>query len=200
MQSARRPRGRPAARRTATRYSADPGGRRLEQNARYWIERLGLVAHPEGGHFRETYRAAEYVAAEHLPARFGGPRPFSTAIYFLLEGDQFSALHRITADEVWHFYAGSPLLLSVIHPGGELEEVRLGPGNQARETLQAVVPAGCWFGARVAVPGSYALAGCTVAPGFDFADLELADRAHLLARYPQHRAVIERLTRGPGRP
>lgn len=144
----------------------------------YWIETLGLAPHPEGGYFRETYRSA-----------------FSTAIYFLLPGDQVSALHRIKSDELWHFHAGSRLTLFVIHPEGRLERVALGPRADNGEALQAVVPAGCWFGAVVNDLASYALAGCTVALPFEFDDFELGDPARLLAEYPQHRAVIERLTR-----
>jgi hypothetical protein len=159
-----------------------------------WITTLGLIPHPEGGFYRETYRSAEMIEAQHLPARFGGRRVYSTAIYFLLPGDHISALHRIKSDEVWHFYAGSALTLTLIHPDGRLVEHRLGP-DPGRERFQAVVPAGCWYGAFVEDPGSWALVGGTVAPGFDFADFELADRAALLARFPQHRETILRLTR-----
>ncbi|HEV8143518.1 MAG TPA: cupin domain-containing protein [Methylomirabilota bacterium] len=160
-----------------------------------WIAALGLVPHPEGGFYRETYRAPELIAAEHLPPRFGGPRTFSTAIYFLLPGDQVSALHRIKSDEIWHFYAGTALTLTLIHPDGRLETPRLGPDPARGESFQTLVPTGCWYGATVDDPGSYALVGGTVAPGFDFADFELADRQTLLARFPQHRQPILQLTR-----
>jgi predicted cupin superfamily sugar epimerase len=160
-----------------------------------WIAALGLAPHPEGGFYRETYRAGETLEASHLPPRFGGRRAHSTAIYFLLPGDQISALHRIKSDEVWHFYAGTALTLAMIHPDGRLEERRLGPDPGRGQTFQAIVPAGCWYGAAVDDRASYALVGGTVAPGFDFADFELGDRAQLLARYPQHRPTILRLTR-----
>ena len=160
-----------------------------------WIASLHLAPHPEGGFYRETYRAAEMIAADHLPARFGAPRALSTAIYFLLTGDQVSLFHRIKSDEVWHFYAGGALTLALIHPDGRLEEHRLGPDPERGESFQALVPAGCWYGASVDDPESYALVGGTVAPGFDFADFELADRQTLLARFPQHRQAILRLTR-----
>src|SRR5262245_29565260 len=114
-----------------------------------WIARLGLAPHPEGGFYRETYRADEVIAAEHLPPRFGGPRAWSTAIYFLLCGDQVSRLHRIKSDEVWHFYAGGALTLTLIHPDGRLETRRLGPDPERGENFQALVPAGCWYGAAV---------------------------------------------------
>ena len=160
-----------------------------------WIQTLDLAPHPEGGYFRETYRSAETIEASHLPARFGGPRAHSTAIYFLLPCDQVSTLHRIKSDEVWHFYTGSVLTLTLIHPNGRLEAVRLGPDPERGEAFQAIVPAGCWYGAAVDDRSTYALVGGTVSPGFDFADFELADRAALLARFPQHREAIRRLTR-----
>lgn len=161
-----------------------------------WVNRLALQPHPEGGYYAETYRSPEGVAAAHLPARYGGDRSFATAIYFLVRGGTFSALHRIQSDEMWHFYAGSRLTVYVIHPGGRLEEIHLGPDVAAGETFQAVVPAGCWFGSKVHDAGGYALVGCTVAPGFDFADFELAGRSDLTRQFPQHAAVIQALTRG----
>lgn len=137
------------------------------------------------------------MAAAHLPARFGGPRCFSTAIYFLLESGQRSHLHRIRSDEIWHFYAGAPLTLFVISPDGCLDETVLGPDVERGQAFQAVVAAGSWYGAIVNEPDSYSLVGGTVAPGFDFADFELADRRALVALFPGHRALIERLTPGP---
>ena len=160
-----------------------------------WIAVLKLTPHPEGGFYRETYRAHEVIAAEGLPARFGGPRACSTAIYFLLPGGQVSALHRIKSDEIWHFYAGAPLTLTFIHPDGRLETPRLGSEPDLGQHFQTFEPAGCWYGAQVDDPAGYALVGGTVAPGFDFADFELADRATLLANFPQHRETIVRLTR-----
>lgn len=158
-----------------------------------WIERLRLEKHPEGGWFRETYRSAESLPDVALPPRFTVTHPLSTAIYFLLRRGEFSALHRLKADEVWHFYAGSPLTLHVIAPDGALSEIALG----CTAPFQAVVPAGHWFGATLEGRSvdAFALVGCTVAPGFVFEDFELAGRADLIARFPQHRALIERLTR-----
>jgi predicted cupin superfamily sugar epimerase len=158
------------------------------------IDRLGLQPHPEGGYFRETYRASESVAASGLPRRFNGERSISTAITFLLEAGQCSRLHRIRSDEVWHFYAGDPLIVVEIDAAGCLKTARLGGDLAAGAVYQHVVPAGVWFGAAPAEGGRFALVGCTVAPGFDFADFELADRAELLAEYPMHRDWIRRLT------
>ena len=172
-------------------------GSDLARPASSWIERLGLVPHPEGCYYRETYRSPEHVGAAHLPSRFGGPRCFSTAIYFLLESGQRSLLHRIRSDEVWHFYAGAPLALFAIAPDGRLREVVLGPDAERGQVFQAVVEAESWYGAVVNEPDSCSLVGGTVAPGFDFADFELADRRALVTAYPQHRALIERLTPEP---
>ena len=165
----------------------------LPTKAREWIDRLGLLPHPEGGFYRETYRAAEGIAAHALPERFSGDRAFSTAILFLLTRDNFSALHRIRQDEVWHHYGGDTLTVHVIDGAGEYRPIHL--GKDFASVPQAVVLAGALFGASVESSGDYALVGCTVAPGFDFADFELPARAELLRQYPAHAAIIERLTR-----
>ena len=123
----------------------------------------------------ETYRA---------DGSFAG-RNFSTAIYFLLEAGKFSALHRIKSDEVWHFYAGDPLEIHILGR----QPILLGAENP-----QAVVRAGEWFGAKLASDAGYALVGCTVSPGFDFADFEMAKRGELLSQYPQQADMIRRLT------
>jgi len=165
------------------------------RNARYWIEKLRLDPHPEGGYFRQTYRSEVVIAREALPAGFSGARAVSTAIYFLLEGEGFSAFHRLRSDEVWHFYAGEPLLVQVIDPEGNYSRILLGSDPGAGQVLQAVVRAGCWFASHVSDWKSFAVVGCTVAPGFEFEDFELGKREELVARYPQHRELIERLTR-----
>jgi predicted cupin superfamily sugar epimerase len=166
------------------------------RNARYWIEKLQLDPHPEGGCFRQSYRSEVVIAREALPSEFAGKRAASTAIYFLLDGKSFSAFHRLRSDEVWHFYAGEPLLVHVIDPGGEYFRILLGHEPEAGQVLQAVVRAGCWFASHVADWNSFALVGCTVAPGFDFEDFEMGKREELVRIYPQHRELIERLTRG----
>lgn len=165
------------------------------KSARYWIDNLSLIAHPEGGYYRETYRAELSIAREALPPQFTGPRLVSTAIYFLLDGENFSAFHRLRSDELWHFYSGSPIAVHVLAPDGGYSEIQLGSDPDAGEVWQAVVKAGHWFASRVRDPKSFALAGCTVAPGFDFADFELGKRAELVRLYPQHRCLIESLTR-----
>jgi predicted cupin superfamily sugar epimerase len=166
----------------------------LTKDAQYWIEKLQLAPHPEGGYFRQTYRSDMMIPRESLPG-FSGSRSASTAIYFLLEGENFSAFHRLRSDEVWHFYFGSPVIVDVIDPQRDYCSFRLGSDPDAGEAFQAVVKAGCWFASHVADWKSFAVVGCTVAPGFDFEDFEIAKRAELIARYPAHRAIINRLTR-----
>jgi predicted cupin superfamily sugar epimerase len=159
------------------------------------VEELELLPHPEGGWFRETYRSTETIPRNGLPDRFDGPRSQATAIYFLLTSESFSALHRIKSDEQWHFYTGSALTVHVFHPGGQYEAIKLGSRLEQGETFQAVVLQGCWFGATVDTPDSFALVGCSVAPGFDFSDFEMAHHLTLSQQYPRHSALIERLTR-----
>ena len=164
------------------------------KTASYRIKELGLQPHPEGGYFRQTYRAETTIARAALPAGFAGDRAASTAIYFLLEGQNFSGFHRLKSDEVWHFYAGSPLLVHVIDPAGSYSCVHLGPDPDSGQVFQAVVRAGCWFASHVEDWTSWALVGCTVAPGFDFEDFEMARRESLSREYPQHREIVQRLT------
>jgi predicted cupin superfamily sugar epimerase len=151
-----------------------------------WVEVLGLAPHPEGGFYRETYRCEARV----------GDRSASTAIYFLVTRGSFSALHRIRSDELWHFHAGDALEVVTIDDDGARRDLHLGLALDRGERPQHVVPAGHWFGARLRSPtSSYALVSCTVAPGFDFADFELADRAALVASFPAHAPLIHALTR-----
>lgn len=158
-------------------------------DAQYWIDHLAMQPHPEGGFYKETYKSPGAIK--------GLDRAYSTAIYFLLLEDKFSAFHRIKSDEVWHFYAGSPLDVFVINEQDEMEHIQLGPDRDAGQTFQAVVPAGRWFASRMADPTAYALVGCTVAPGFDFRDFEMGDRFKLMSQYPQHAALIKSLTYAP---
>jgi predicted cupin superfamily sugar epimerase len=167
----------------------------MAKTAQYWINKINLIAHPEGGYYCETYRSQLSIAKEALPPEFTGSRLVSTAIYFLLEGENFSAFHRLRSDEIWHFYAGGTIAVHVIDPDGSYSKIQLGSDPQAGEVFQAVVKAGSWFASQVRDPKSFALAGCTVAPGFDFADFELGKRSELVKLYPQHRDLIEQFTR-----
>jgi predicted cupin superfamily sugar epimerase len=167
----------------------------LDQNAQYWIDRLGLSPHPEGGYYRATYKSDLTIARSALPSSFHGDRSASTAIYFLLAGKDFSAFHRLPSDEVWHFYTGSALIVYVIDAEGNRSELHLGNRPDAGEAYQAAVKAGCWFASRLKDAAGFALVGCTVAPGFDFADFELATRSRLIDAYPKHQTLIQELTR-----
>jgi predicted cupin superfamily sugar epimerase len=157
------------------------------------IQQFNLRPHPEGGWYRQTYKSDESIAAGALPERFGGSRSFSTAIYYLLEAGNFSAFHRIKSDECWHFYAGGPLHIYIIHKNGELELVTLGNEFEKGHWFQFVVPAGCWFASRPAPGSAFCFAGCTVSPGFEFEDFELCDANELADLYPQHEAIIREL-------
>lgn len=156
------------------------------------IAELGLLPHPEGGFFSETFRAARLPL--DLPER--GARSASTAIYFLLRAADFSALHVVSSDEVWHHYLGDALELHCFDDAGTHHRALLGPELEAGQRPQFVVPAGQLQGARVASGAhGYALCGCTVAPGFDFADFRMPARAELCAKLPQHRELVIALTR-----
>ena len=155
------------------------------------IERFGLVAHPEGGYYRESYRSDGVIPPSALPERFAGSRHFSTAIYFLLEKGQYSHLHRIYSDEIWHFYLGGPLRLAMIRPDSKTDEIILGQDIVAGHFLQYVVPAGVWFGATPCAETDFSFVGCTVAPGFDFADFEMGRKKDLKLACPEAIACIE---------
>ena len=148
----------------------------------------------EGGYFRETYRPALTIPADSLPNEYGGDRNVSTAIYYLLTPETFSAIHRVKSDEVFHFYAGDAVEMLQLWPDGRGEIIVIHNDLAAGLEPQVVVPAGVWQGCRLVPGGSWALMGCTVAPGFDYADFELGDRAALIAAYPQYTAFTTALT------
>jgi predicted cupin superfamily sugar epimerase len=161
--------------------------------ARELIETLGMQPHPERGYYVETYRAAVGVAGHG-----GAPRAASTAIYFLVTRDQATTyLHRLRSDELFHLYEGGPLEVLLLGDGGG-EIRRLGVDVAAGDRPQLVIPAGTWFAVELAAGASHCLFGCTVAPGFDFADFALAEGPELATRYPAHAARIARMTRPRG--
>lgn len=153
------------------------------------VEQLHLLPHPEGGFYNETYRGISHFSTAL------GDRSVSTAIYFLLTANNFSALHRIKSDELWHHYLGDPVHIHAIDEQGNYQQHLLGIHFAQGQTPQILIPAGQWFGSESAGPLGYSLVGCTVAPGFDFADFELGDRRTLCKIFPQHQTLIERLTR-----
>lgn len=161
-----------------------------EKTAAYWIEHLRLVPHPEGGFYREVYRSGETVPGAALPSRFGSDRSFCTGIFYLLQRGQHSAWHRIRSDETWHFYFGDALEIFELDEQRpeQLQRTVMGRDVHLGEYLQYTVPWGRWFAARLGPrPGQfgYSLLGCTVSPGFDFRDFELADQTLLSSNFPQ---------------
>lgn len=161
----------------------------MTATAAYYVEQLGMLPHPEGGYFRQTYLSPLNVQTPR------GERPVSTAIYYLLEQGDYSAFHTLKSDECWHFYAGGPLLLHIIYPSGEYACITLNGQLEQGGRLQYVVPAHTWFAAEPAPGSTFSLAGCTVSPGFVFDDFELARKASLSAAYPSHAKLISRLCR-----
>jgi predicted cupin superfamily sugar epimerase len=160
--------------------------------AREIIETLGLEPHPERGFYVETYRAAARVTA----ASHRGERAASTAIYFLVTDDEpTTSLHRLKSDEVFHLYEGGPLEILQLLPDGRVVVARLGLDLAAGERPQVVIPAGAWFGTELVAGATHCLVGCTVAPGFDFADFELADGPELEVAYPDAADRLRRMRR-----
>ena len=157
------------------------------------IRQLGLVPHPkEGGFFRETYRSTESISS--LSTRYAGPRCHGTAIYYLLTPTTYSALHRLQSDEIFHFYLGDPVRMLQLDAGGTGRTIVLGPDVLNGQELQLVVPRGVWQGSCLEPGGKFALLGCTVAPGFEYADYESGHREPLIAQYPAFADLIQRLT------
>lgn len=165
------------------------------KSAEYWIGHLGLQKHPEGGFFKEVYRSNELFPGARLPERYQGDRCFSTSIYFLITANDHSKFHKIKSDETWHFYEGSPLNLFVLDNDTQgLGQFRLGREPENGEQMQLTIPKNHWFAAKLATDHGYSLVGCTVAPGFDFADFEMAERQQLITTFPQHQKTINMLT------
>lgn len=158
------------------------------------IERLNLKPHPEGGYYSETYRSSSEIQAQALSSEYSGSRNHSTCIYFLLVSGKFSAFHKINQDEIWHFYDGSPVELHTMDAQGNHQKHMIGKDFEKGETPQLVVPGGVWFASKVVDGGNYSLVGCTVAPGFDFNDFQLAERDDLIQQYPQHQELIRDFT------
>lgn len=159
------------------------------------VQTYSLLPHPEGGYYKETYRSKDTVVSGSGMIRFGGERSMSTAIYFLITAGNFSAFHRIKSDEIWHFYTGGALMVHVLYEDGRYEQIKVGNNPAAGEVFQAVVPAGAWFASECAPERDFSFVGCTVSPGFDFADFELAYADVLMKSFPEQAALIQRLCR-----
>ncbi len=163
----------------------------MNDKAKYYIEKLDLNKHPEGGYYKEVYRSGEhFIIPDYSLSK--KKRNYSTSIYFLLEGNDKSNFHKLNSDEIWHFYDGSDLRIFIIDEFGNLSEILFGKEN---EVFQFTIKKDCWFAAEVINKNSFSLIGCTVSPGFDFEDFELAKRDQLIKLFPQHEAVIRKFTR-----
>jgi predicted cupin superfamily sugar epimerase len=160
----------------------------------YYVKFLGMQPHPEGGWYKETYRSQGSISSSALK-EFEGDRSFATGIYFLLTKENFSAFHRIKSDEMWHFYDGDGLTVHEIRPNGNYIQHKLGLDLENGYRPQLVIPAKSWFASEVKDGGNWCLVGCTVSPGFDFQDFELAQRDSLIQEYPPLTKIITRLTR-----
>jgi predicted cupin superfamily sugar epimerase len=158
---------------------------------------LGLIPHPrEGGFFIRTYESGEMLPPNaFVDGRYSTPRHTGTAIYYLLESDTFSEMHRLRSDELFHFYAGDPVEMLQLHPGGRGEVIRIGNRLALGERPQALAPRNLWQGSRLVAGGAWALLGCSVSPGFEYEDYDSATREELLAGWPAFSELIRSLTR-----
>jgi predicted cupin superfamily sugar epimerase len=160
----------------------------------YYIDKLQMIKHPEGGYYKETYRSDENISDRELSVKFEGTRPLATSIYFLLNSGEVSHFHRIKSDELWYFHDGAPLSIYVIDNGGNLVVHRLGLDIDNGEVPQVIVPKGTIFGAALNEKNQYTLVGCMVSQGFEFRDFKLFTRQELLQKYPEHSDLIIKLT------
>jgi predicted cupin superfamily sugar epimerase len=161
------------------------------------IHELGLKALPwEGGYFVETYRAKQEISRNNLGGSYSGPRTLATAIYYMLTSESFSAMHRLSGDEIFHFYLGDSVEMLQLRVNGGGERIVIGKDLLAGMRPQVLVPGGTWQGSRLIPGGQWALLGTTMAPGFDPADYTHGERSFLCGRYSEHRIMIEALTTG----
>ncbi|MEJ7769062.1 MAG: cupin domain-containing protein [Chitinophagaceae bacterium] len=167
----------------------------MRPSANDWITKLALTSHIEGGYFKEIYRSHLLISPDQTATTLKGPRNVSTSIYFLMEQGQFSAFHRIASDEQWHFYFGDPLVVYELSIEGKLNEYLLGNDTEKNQDFHCIIKAGSWFAAKPASGSEYCLVGCTVSPGFNYEDFELAEPDWLIKQYPAHRDLISTLTR-----
>jgi uncharacterized protein len=166
-----------------------------QHTADYWINHLALEIHPEGGAYSRVYTSPLTISKTSLPENFHDNRSICTHIYYLLRLNEFSAFHKIQSDELWHFYDGDTLIIYEINTDGLLIKHLLGKNIEGGESPFCVIKAGNWFASSLKAGGLFSLVGCTVSPGFDFAEFELAERNELTSRYPTHKELITCLTR-----
>lgn len=164
------------------------------KNADYYISKLKLEVHPEGGYYNESYRSNGIINKQALPGIYRGNRCYSTAIYFLLKSNEPSKFHKLSSDELWHFHDGSSVIIYIINKNGELTERKLGLDIEKGEYPQIIIPAETYFAAKVIKEKKYCLMSCTVAPGFEFDDFKLSKKDELLNKFPEHENIINELT------
>lgn len=165
----------------------------LNNNPEYWISKLELEAHPEGGYYKSTYQSKEQISDRELTVNYDDHRLLYTSIYFLLHSHDISHFHRLKSDELWYFHAGSSLTIHVIHVNGQYEEIKLGLNLEYGEVPQYLVPKNSIFGSSVMEENTFSLVGCMVSPGFDFKDFELFTQDQLHNKYPEHKEIINKL-------
>jgi hypothetical protein len=169
-------------------------GNSVNIKASEYIEALNMQKHIEGGYYVETYRSQYSVPAENLDDGFSGKRNLMTSIYFLLEGKDISKLHKVRGDEIWFFHDGTPAIIEIINPNGAIDKMILGTDVKSGQLPQVIIPADTWFTAKIAEENSYILLACTVAPGFEFEDFELADPEKLVVEFPHLKEFILKST------
>lgn len=150
------------------------------KTAEYFIKKLGLEKHPEGGFYKRIYQSDEVISKDKLPERYNSDRFYSTSIYYLLNGNDVSKFHRLKSDEIWHYYFGSPAIIHIIDDLGNYSLKKLGPNLEKSENFQVIIPKNSCFAAEVVEKNSFVIVGCTVSPGFDFEDFRLASKDELL--------------------
>jgi uncharacterized protein len=159
----------------------------------YWVSKLGMSPHPEGGYYKETFKSEEHVSDNELSVNYEGKRKLYTSIYFLLTSDDVSHFHRLKSDELWYYHGGSSLSIHVIDENGKYQEIKLGMNLDAGEVPQFLVKKNSIFGSSVSEKETCSLVGCMVSPGFEFQDFELFTQEELLRKYPQHKEIILKL-------
>lgn len=166
-----------------------------KKTAKYWINKLHLEKHPEGGFYRRIYESSIKLDDTNLPFSFQGERHLATSIYYLLGGNEVSVFHKLNSDEIWYFQYGSSATIHIINEKGEYFKKIIGPDVKQEFDMQVIIPANCIFAAEINEKESYGLFGCIVAPGFDFADFEIIERRFLLDKYPKQAALIQKFTK-----
>jgi uncharacterized protein len=164
-----------------------------QQDPQYYISKLGLEPHPEGGYFKRTFESQEQITDQELTVDFEGKRMLYTSIYFLLTSNDVSHFHRLQSDELWYYHAGSPLSVHMIDENGEYTEYKLGLDLENGEVPQVLVPKNTIFGSSVKDRETFSLVGCMVSPGFEYQDFELFTQEELLLKYPEHKEIIVKI-------